>query len=92
MGFIDLEDQDNGKRYLPKLKAALARRGLKPDTSVEWEIHGPHPNMDYQVLIGWVFDDQARYLVAVYPRGVYEIEDESSWWKVKGADRIPVNR
>ena len=89
MGFIDLEDEDNGKRYLQKLEAALGRRGLKPDTSQEWEIHGPHQNMNYQVLIGWAFDDKDNWqLVAVYPRAVYAIDEADKWYQMDSKNRI----
>ncbi|MFB3764847.1 MAG: hypothetical protein ACE14P_06310 [Methanotrichaceae archaeon] len=90
MGFIDLEN--DGKQYLARVKAALSRRGLKPDLSEEWTIHGPHQNMDYPVLIGWAHDGKDNWhLVAVYPRAVYEIEDESNWWDVGSKNRLWVD-
>ena len=88
MGFLDLDDEDN-KRYLKVIRSALARRGLKPDLSEEWEIHGPHQDMNYHVLIGWTYDEKDQWCcVAIYPKAVYEIEDESKWWDVGSKNRI----
>lgn len=94
MGFIDLENESNAG-YLKLINSALARRGFKPDLSKEWEIHGPHQGMNYQVLIGWAYENENKdswHMVAVYPRAIYEIEDESKWWDVGSKNRIYCKR
>lgn len=88
MGFIDLEE--NG-RYRKEITTKLARRGLTPDLSEEWEIHGPHLNMNYSVLIGWAHDSKDEWFcVAIYPWAVYEIEDADDWWKCRPENRLYV--
>ncbi len=87
MGFIDLGKDPELRRYI---KRRLARRGLKPDLSEEWIVHGPHPGMNYQVFIGPVFDEDGDgFYVVIRPRGVYQIEEPSDWWKAMPEDRIP---
>jgi len=88
MGYLDL-NLDENILYLRRIKKALTRRGLRPDLDDEWEIHGPHQNMNYQVLIGGSYDKTEHYfLVAIYPWAVYEIEAESEWWKVGPENRM----
>lgn len=90
MGFIDLEME---KAYLKRVKSASSKRGLMPDLSQEWEIHGPHQNMNYQVLVGWAYDDNCNlHLIAVYPRAIYEIDDYSKWWDVGSQNRIALKK
>lgn len=50
MGILDFEDQ---KEHLTYIQKVLSRRGLTPDLSEEWEIHGPHQGMNYQVYVGY---------------------------------------
>lgn len=109
MGVLDLK---NEPRHWTRIRQALRRRGFNTDKDEEWEIHGPHFEMDYQVYIGYAYvdaDPSAKCLcpdrgkkvqmtycrahkqwscVAIYPRAVYEIEDEGKW----AADAIPENR
>jgi len=62
----------------------LARRGLRPLKSWQWESHGPHlPEMPYQVWIGRVQCKKHRVQkwVAIYPYRIYAIGDPSDWWK-----------
>ena len=47
---------DYQKEILNRIKTALTRRGLIMDLEDEWEIHGPHQDMDYQVLVGPVYE------------------------------------
>ena len=106
MGWLDFED----KRRLRRIKKALARRGMRIDTDWDWEVHGPHPDMNYEIYVGYAYEEanpKARcvcssrnlqevgceahrryYCVAIYPRAVYEIEDESAWHKVCPENRI----
>ena len=80
------------KEHFKFIKASLRRRGLKPDLDEEWEVHGPHPDMDYQVYVGWAYNEALdEYIcVAIYPRAVYEIDDPDDWWKTDPENRIPV--
>jgi len=71
----------------------LGRRGLKPDLDSGWEVYGPHRDMNYQMYVGYAYDETGEYFcVAIYPRAVYEIDDPSDWWKVKPEDRIPIKK
>ena len=86
VGYIDFEDPDE-RRHVKRIKAALRRRGLVPDETCEWEVHGPHPGMNYQVYVGEAANFnrpgwQQRWCVAIYPWAVYEINEPSEW----GAD------
>lgn len=82
--------------HLQRITTALARRGLLPDTGSEWEVHGPHlPEMPYQVYVGTAREktNQAEWLlVAIYPRGVYEIDDPADWAWVTPDQRLPAHR
>ena len=49
MGTLNFEFD---KRQLNRIKSYLKRRGLFMDPEDEWEIHGPHQDMNYEVLIG----------------------------------------
>lgn len=52
MGILALEDD---KEIFRHIRRTLQRRGLKPDLGTEeWEVHGPHPGMNYQVYVGYV--------------------------------------
>ena len=90
MGFIDLGTE---KEHLRRVKSASSKRGLMPDLSQEWEIHGPHQNMNYQVLVGWAYDNTCnRHLIAIYPRVIYEIDDYSKWWNVGCQNKIALKK
>lgn len=53
MGIIDFDQE---KELLRSVKRSLKRRGLKIDLETEeWEIHGPHPEMNYQVCVGYAY-------------------------------------
>lgn len=53
MSFLDFE---NGKEDLKFIRSALRKRGLFMDEEDEWEVHGPHQDMNYLVYIGRVFE------------------------------------
>ncbi len=76
MGIIDLEFE---KEYLKIITETLERRKMKPVILSDWEIHGPHPGMDFQVFVGEAVKDGSDDigLVAIYPRAVYLLEDPS---------------
>jgi hypothetical protein len=83
MGSIDLEDDDN-RRYLKRVNSALARRGLTPDLSKEWEIRGPHAHMNYEVLVG----EADGIWVSILPWTVHEVDGPDSWYKCTPENRI----
>jgi hypothetical protein len=104
VGDIDWESEPGNGRVI---KQALARRGLvpHPEYVTQWEVQGPHKDMNYQVFIGQVIPDsdlpskviaahwwlrRKRFIVAVYPRRVYEIESKSDWWKPEPENIVPV--
>jgi len=41
------------KEHFKIISERLKRRGLEPCTDEEWEIHGPHPDMNYQIYVGY---------------------------------------
>ena len=49
MGYLDF---DEDKDILKRIKSTMKRRGLFVDAQDEWEVHGPHQDMNYQVFIG----------------------------------------
>ena len=57
MGYIDFKHE---KELLSHIRKILLRRDLVPDTKSEWEIHGPHPGMDYQVYVGYALPKDER--------------------------------
>jgi len=95
MGILDFNEDKKIKKCIER---RLKSRGLILDESEEWDIHGPHPEMDYQVYIGRVvYDDQHRSgragfrtYVVIYPRAVYEIDSPSDWYRVEPENRIAV--
>ena len=50
MGFLNFESQPY---HMKVIERVLGRRGLKPDFESDWEIHGPHQDMNYQVYVGY---------------------------------------
>mgnify|MGYP000853102449 CR=1 FL=1 len=50
MGVLDFKHQP---KHLARIRRILSRRGLVPDLTEEWEIHGPHVGMNYQVYVGY---------------------------------------
>ena len=53
MGYLNF---DHDKETLNRIKSAMKRRGLFVDPEDDWEIHGPHQDMNYQVFIGPVYE------------------------------------
>jgi len=95
MGYLDFKDQPE---HLAHIKKILARRGLKPCIDEEWEIHGPHQGMNYQVYVGLAKTKKIQpgtgkkeyYCVVIYPRAVYMIYEHGDWYKPQTEDRITV--
>ncbi len=88
MGVLNLHSE---AYHHQKITAALRRRGMKPDTEEDWEVHGPHESFNYQVYVGYAIsqdDPEESALVAIYPRAVYEIEDRSDWYKPTSEQKI----
>jgi hypothetical protein len=89
MGFIDnIKEHSSFK----KINRQLRRRGLIPCLDSEWEVHGPHQNMNYQVYLGEAIykTDGETILVAIFPRSVHEIDSTEDWYKCTSANAIPV--
>jgi hypothetical protein len=87
MGYLDF-NEERGKRHLKRIKSVLLRRGLEPDPESEWIIHGPHSDMGI-VYIGCVRekDSGEKWLVTIYPRAVYVIDDPDDWNKISEDSR-----
>lgn len=83
MGEVDEEQRK-------KIRKVLARRRLKPDFTFEWEVHGPHKEMNYEVYVGLAYtEDKNRWVyVAIYPWAVYEIDDIGDWYLRNPKKRI----
>ena len=84
MGTLNFEDKD-GRTFLRKIRPVLKKRGLEPDLEADWEVHGPHSGMNYQVLVGYCKDGTC---VAIYPRVVYEIDDPDEWYRPDPEKRL----
>lgn len=90
MSILDLNQE---REHLERIKSALKRRGMSPEIKeLEWEVHGPHPDMNYQIYIGYgnyILEEGGKWLV-IYPRAVYELPDQDpdNWWKVSLEDKI----
>ncbi len=54
MGVLNLKKE---KHHLKRIQEALNRRGLKIDRGEDWEIHGPHQDMNYYVYVGYGYVD-----------------------------------
>lgn len=89
MGFINFKTEPEHKEYI---KQALTKRGLKPLYAYDWEIHGPHQGMNYQVYVGdaQYLNPKVNTVVSIYPWGVYEIDDLSDWYKTYPENRITI--
>jgi hypothetical protein len=87
MGLLDLKHE---KETLDFVFGMLARRGLYLKNNDEWEIHGPHQDMNYQVYIGPAYRKKECFLVAIYPKAVYEIDNYDDWWKADPEKRITI--
>lgn len=91
MGRINLKDEPEIRRTI---KRRLLQRGLilDPEGMDDWEVHGPHESMDYQVFIGLAYErqegpDNSSY-IALYLNAVYWIDNPCDWWKVRPNRRV----
>jgi hypothetical protein len=77
-----------------KITQTLKRRGLRPDLSNPWEVHGPHEGMNFQMYAGYAIntnDPNDTYCVTIWPgHGVYEIDDPSEWNKTEPGRRLTI--
>jgi len=73
------------------IKERLKRRGLQLTNRENWEVHGSHPDFNYQVYCG-----PAKYLkiepfishdfnVVIYPRKVYA---DLNYWNMTDPDQV----
>lgn len=89
MGFLNLEHEPE---HVHKIQKALEKRGLRFDPTDDWEIHGQHPGMNYQVYVGTAYGDisngSEEMWVAIYPHAVYQIDDSDKWNKTDSLRRI----
>jgi hypothetical protein len=60
MGYLNFRDGD--ERHLSRIRQALRQRGLQMDEIDDWKVHGPHPNMDFQVYVGKAYESLDRTL------------------------------
>lgn len=94
MGVLNFEEQPHHRR---KITDALRHRGLMPDLVEEWEVHGPHAGMNFQVYVGYAVskdDPLDCFCVAISlhgtGRGVYEIDDPTRWGERSPDKKIPI--
>ena len=88
MGFL-YDDDPRDREHWKRIKGALKRRGLVPID--EWEIHGPHQDMNYVMYVGYAEAESrpgASLCVAIYPWASYEVDDPSKWWNTSSENRI----
>lgn len=91
MGVLNLRKETYHQQ---KIATFLQRRGMTPDTHEDWEVHGPHEGMNYQVYVGYAIakeDPSESFPVAIYPRAVYEIDSPSDWARVSAEKRILID-
>jgi hypothetical protein len=91
MGILDWKHEPYHRE---KITSLLKRRGLRPDFSELWEVHGPHADMNFQMFVGYAIntdDPKDTYCVTVWPgHGVWEIDDPSQWNQTDPTRRIAV--
>ena len=88
MAELDIEKEQECVHYI---KRRLKFRDMTPVFSESWEVHGPKPGVDSQVLVGPAkCHDLAKSFVyvAIYPSEVYQINDPHDWSNPKDQDRI----
>ncbi len=98
MGTLNLQEEPY---YRNGIKRALKKRGMRMDMEDDWEIRGPHQDMNYVVFVGYAYFDKLHPFlhipekyrrdgmwVAIYPRAVYEIEDELKWYMTDPEQRV----
>lgn len=86
MGTLYLEEE---KYHKEKITEALKKHGLEPVLDYEWEVHGPHMDMNYQVYVGRVEKNKkGADFVAIYPDDVYSIEDIDNWHRCTNENKI----
>lgn len=100
MGFIDFtkkSDLNTNERWaLESITRRLKTSGLKMIDLENWEVHGPHENMNYKVWVGEVqtldkkpiIGNSYQFYIAVYPRQIFMIDDPSDWWKTSPENLI----
>ena len=65
MGFLNFKEE---KYNLQRIKSALRRRWLTMDPADDWEIHGPHQDMNYQIFIGPAYlKGKWNCIAVIYP-------------------------
>jgi hypothetical protein len=83
-------DEERNAWDFDRIDRALKARGLHRDG--EWQVHGPHlPDMPDVVYVGSVRGADGSFTVAVYPHAVYEVDDDSLWWRAEPRNRVPVS-
>lgn len=96
MAFIT--EYEDKKEVFEIIKNRLSRIGLRISYRKGWEVHGPHPYMNYQVFVSFVTykngtvgrqTNKRPFGVAVYPKRVYAIEFDE-WSNSRPEDSIPV--
>ena len=96
MGFLNLVEKEHWTSITRRLRV----RGLEPcldageNGVTDWQIHGPHQDMNFVVYEGpvWNEDKSDVDYVVVYPRAVYWLDSESHWSRVGPEDRIPTHQ
>jgi len=98
MAYIVDCDSEAAKEMFAIIKKRIGERGLEAVDHDEWEVHGPHQDMNYQVLVGPIKGSwgPAHSYAVIYPSGVWEIEGSEFWNRPNGHEgtriRIPKKR
>jgi hypothetical protein len=85
VGYIDFQSEPDHTR---RIRRALESRGLQFDPAEEWEIHGPHQDMNYEVYVGTAREGKMLRTVAIWPKAVYAVGDTSRWWDISPENRL----
>ena len=87
MGFANFSIKSdlnaNERLALKSITRRLSWRGLKMIDLENWEVHGPHSEMNYQVWVGAVefIKNRNKFHIAICPKKIYKIDGPSDWWK-----------
>lgn len=87
---MSLLDPEEDRLHFDRIQKALKKRGLKIELENGWEVRGPYSReIYYRVYVGEaVWPNGEIGLVAIYPWGVWGIDDSEHWLKRDPERRI----
>jgi len=96
MAYITDLNRDIADRMFTEIREALRKRGLTLVYKKEWEKHGPHQDMEYEIFVGAAKGPWGSSVgcVVIYPWGVWAIDGSDVWHRPNGheGERITILR